>query len=670
MNWIQNSYRRNLIDMHIEDWNEEFFSKLDPKKYVELLKRAHVKSAMVYAQSHVGLCNWPSKFGNMHRGLKNKDFLGETIRLCHEADIDVIVYFSLIYDNWAYNEHPGWRMLNEEGQGTRERNVGGNFGGARYGNVCPNNMEYREYVYTQIKDLCDNYEFEGMYFDMLFWTGICCCDSCKEKYGRPYPAIDWDDPDWNRFQSQREDWMAEFAGSVTDYVNALKPEASVQHQFAPGINNWRYGVTEKLAMVCDYVGGDAYGGISEQSFICKMHKEMSKIQPFDYQSSVCDPNLNMHTIIKTPDYLKMHNYVALAHGGSFMFIDGINPDGTLDTPAYELMGDIFRESEKYEEFAKGELKANVGVYYSFNSKMDKEEKNVDYLEFPHIRSVISACESLRRVHIPYKVITKSSIGKDIDCDVIVLPEAYFVDDAEADFFKAFVSKGGGLYISGECPHEELKRLAGIEKADSMTNERVTYISPNANGEELLGGFKRERPISIRGRQLIAKACENAEILATTTLPYTDPSDGSKFASIHSNPPGIYTDNPAVLRNGRVIWVAAPLEKEEPDVLRDVFANMIKSLMKKPPIFKSQAPAAIEFVVLEQADRMVISIINEQDKLPLVPACDIELFVRTEKMPKKLIRVSDGAEMKFDIMDDYVKIHINKLDMFEMFLLVN
>lgn len=54
-------YRRNLVDMHIEDWDEKFLSQFDPKKYVELLKVANVTTAMIYANSHVGYCYWPTK---------------------------------------------------------------------------------------------------------------------------------------------------------------------------------------------------------------------------------------------------------------------------------------------------------------------------------------------------------------------------------------------------------------------------------------------------------------------------------------------------------------------------------------------------------------------------------------------------------------------------------
>lgn len=43
--WIKGNYRRNLMDMHIDDWNPEFLSKINVKEYVEALKDAGVQAA-------------------------------------------------------------------------------------------------------------------------------------------------------------------------------------------------------------------------------------------------------------------------------------------------------------------------------------------------------------------------------------------------------------------------------------------------------------------------------------------------------------------------------------------------------------------------------------------------------------------------------------------------
>ena len=73
--WFTKAYRRNLVDMHIEDWNPEFLSRFDPKEYVANLKKAHIQAPMLYLQSHVGHCYWPTKIGHMHAALNGREDL-------------------------------------------------------------------------------------------------------------------------------------------------------------------------------------------------------------------------------------------------------------------------------------------------------------------------------------------------------------------------------------------------------------------------------------------------------------------------------------------------------------------------------------------------------------------------------------------------------------------
>ena len=68
--WFQGNYRRNLLDMHISDWNDAFLSQYDLESYVDMLALAKAKIAMVCANSHVGLCYWPTETGEMHGGIK------------------------------------------------------------------------------------------------------------------------------------------------------------------------------------------------------------------------------------------------------------------------------------------------------------------------------------------------------------------------------------------------------------------------------------------------------------------------------------------------------------------------------------------------------------------------------------------------------------------------
>ena len=162
--WYKNSYRRNLVDMHIDCWDNSFLSEFNPQKYYECLKKANIKSAMIYINSHVGYCYWPTQSGCMHPGFNGVDKIKELFDLCHSGGLDVIAYYSLIFNNWAYDNHPDWRMMDVDGNSSKERKVSYDLGkdgisGNRYGLCCPNSMGYRVFLSTQINEFCKNYNF-------------------------------------------------------------------------------------------------------------------------------------------------------------------------------------------------------------------------------------------------------------------------------------------------------------------------------------------------------------------------------------------------------------------------------------------------------------------------------------------------------------------------------
>lgn len=121
--WYSNLYRRHLCDMHIDDWNPEFLSLFSPEEYVKNLTRAHINYAMLYFQSHAGLCYYPTKVGQMHRGLIGRESLmRDTLELCHSNNIKVIGYYSLQYNTREHDRHPQWRIVNPDGQSMRASN--------------------------------------------------------------------------------------------------------------------------------------------------------------------------------------------------------------------------------------------------------------------------------------------------------------------------------------------------------------------------------------------------------------------------------------------------------------------------------------------------------------------------------------------------------------------
>ncbi|MCL5072250.1 MAG: alpha-L-fucosidase [Actinobacteria bacterium] len=688
--WYKRSFRRNIIDMHIEDWDEKFLSRFSPEEYMEMLKIAEVQATMVYANSHVGLCNWPTKTGKIHESLKGKDVYGKILNLCHMDKISVVTYYSVLFNNWAYEVNPSWRIVDIDGNSSREMYYQ-NSRFNRYGLCCPNSKGYREFVVSQLEELCTNYEFEGFFIDMTFWPAICYCLSCQERYKREVNKempiiIDFNDEKWVAFNNKRIEWLHEYAHFISDAINGFNSDLSVEHQYSTAPKNLLLGIDYDFSKASTYAGGDLYGGFLQESFICKLYYNITENMPYEYMTSRCDSNLQDHTTLKSEGMLKLHNYINMAHGGAFLFIDAIDPVGTLNRKVYERMGSVFKETSVYEKYLGGEMVQDLAIYYSFNSKIDPAQNRLkafmcwdDLIEkpLPHLSGVLGTARVLRENHVPFGVISKKQLGSLDNYKVLILSNIQVFDDEEVEKIFDYVRKGGKLYINSEkgCIPDRIYKDILQMVCEGTTEENMTYIAPIGDGLELFYDSNFNYPLSVGGSQIKAKSLNTKSVLAKLVLPYTLPDSYGKFVSIHSNPPGIWTDYASIVNvfygKGEIVWTAYPIELTDKIPHKNTFLNLIKKLAGVRFSFESDAPAVVEFILFHQPDRKcyILNMINEQELLPPIPVYNFNVKLNLiSKKAVKILSLPEGKLIEFKVEEDIIKFNIDVLNIFKMVMI--
>ena len=484
--WYQEKLRRTLIDMHIDDWNDSFLSEFSPETYFESLQLAHVNAPMIYVNSHVGLCYWPTQTGQMHRSfIGREDSMKRLFDLCHQSDMAVIAYYSLIYNNWAYEKHPDWRMRTFDGHGSRDD-------GNRYGLCCPNNESYRAFTREQIKEFSDYFDFEGIFLDMTFWPMVCYCDQCQARWKREVGGampeiIDWNDPNWFLFQQKRQEWLGEYAQDMTKEIKKYKPNCSVEHQYSTALHNWRWGVNENISIASDYAGGDLYGGIAEQSFACKLYYNLTQNQPFEYMTSRCYPALNEHTSTKSIDLITLSVLLTQFHHGASLLIDAIDPIGTHDKRVYEKMGEVFEICEKIDPHVKhGKMAFDVAIYFNLNGKMDAEAApvhidryKINIHDMPHLQSSLGAAKILRENKVPFTVLNNWKHEQLDQAQVLILSDVPFMSEQEIDHVRNYIAQGGCAYMSGHSCLSLVEEIFKISVGD-LTAENRDLFCPYRN----------------------------------------------------------------------------------------------------------------------------------------------------------------------------------------------
>ena len=650
--WYKGVYRRQLTDMHIHDEDEAFLSEFSAEEYYDNLVRANIQSPMIYLQSHTGLCNYPTQTARTHkRFLKGENEIKKLIQKCKDGGMKVVGYYSLIFNNWAAENHPSWEQHDANGKSFRDH-------GQRYGLCCPNNAEYRAFVKAQIDELANEFKnLDGLFFDMPYWEITCYCDACqkrfKEETGKELPTVkDFNDEHWLRFVKARQDWMVDFVRFVKAYTNKVMPGVTVEFNYAAVIGcDWLGGSTEGINAECEFTGGDLYGDLYSHSFACKYYYGATKNQPFEYMTCRCDYLLREHTISKTQQALEESILLTAAHHGASLIIDAVDPIGTLDARVYERVGNAFARQIPFEPYmGRGNLYAEVAVY--FDSKtMYSNKNNTKY----NRTGAIGAVKKLIEAHVPTAVIANGGLDDLAKYQMIIAPSLQDFDNDEPLKFIDYVKNGGTLYLSGKSDSRLIKEFFG-GKVVGETYENSpypwvqigarVYIAPTDGHEDEFGEFNQKYPLPLTYYLPLMEGAQG-EVKATIALPYCDPDNNYRYASIHSCPPWKNTEYPAFIERaygkGKVIWCAADLETDDREAFKSIFKNIIERNIEKKYVCK--AGKAVECVIFEDVNATLVSLCDLQyDETKRSE--NIAFSFKADKKPTAFCNVLDKAPIPF------------------------
>ena len=94
-------------------------------------------------------------------------------------------------------------------------------------------------------------------------------------------------------------------------------------------------------------------------------------------------------------------------------------------------------------------------------------------------------------------------------------------------------------------------------------------------------------------------------------------------------------------------------------------SFVKKHVPEMSFASDDTPYAVEYQLWEDEEGKYLSAINLQYADEVLPVFDFNICISTEK-PAKITRVSDGREMGFAYSDGKLVLHIDRLDLYEMF----
>ena len=325
---------------------------------------------------------------------------------------------------------------------------------------------------------------------MVFWTACACARTAVSVSGPRTVKTSLLDGGLGlarlgSYQTARERWLEEMTVELIETAHKARPGHSGNAQPGPGYTRLVHGPKTYWGRHDTFVAGDLYGGRDEQLVISKVDASPRPAAT----GRVHDLSPRQHTEPHRPQERAHHACRSIGHNGTrsaFLFIDAIDPRGTVNAGVYERIGRVFKETARYEPFlgrVAGRRRClsttrTTRGYFPATMACHRPRCHTPSAELPHLNAVTGAATQLQRVHIPFGVITRSGLGHLSEYRVVLLPDVLRMDEEELRAFRSYVEGGGHLYSSGRTSllgtDGSVEAISGWPTSSAPTSRRVRW----------------------------------------------------------------------------------------------------------------------------------------------------------------------------------------------------
>lgn len=430
--------------------------RFDKEQFKRALCSAAVNSIVVFAKCHHGWCYYPTKVGVMHPGLKF-DLLGEQIKACREAGVRVVAYITGAWSASDAERHPEWQARSvKDGHPafTHNGGVDGYVPGApeskkpdcTWPYMCMSGG-YGDHIKALAQEVLDNYDVDGLFFDIMAINIPCACESCRTDMARlGYGS------DYNSAVAYTVEKKKELFAALRDMTLAKRPDCTIfLNSGGASIDRpeyWEYSTHFEMENLASK-SPEGYDAIVNRS---KFFRETGK--------AVYGMTGKFHTDwgefggFKHPDALVQECAAMAAYGVRCDIGDQLHPSGLMNEDTYKIIGKAYRYVESIEDFIeRGVTNSRLGVMVARSW-----ESREGYAKL------------LSDSHIDYRLVVDLSILDELDC--VIVPSPIVLTEEQESALCDFSDRGGKLILFGKP--EGAERLLG----------RIGYTDLGASGLDI------------------------------------------------------------------------------------------------------------------------------------------------------------------------------------------
>ena len=649
------SFRQVHLDFHTSEHIPGIGSEFSKAQFQEMLKLGHVSSITVFSKCHHGWAYHPSKANEIHPCL-DFDLLRAQIEAAHEIGVKTPVYLSAGYDEKTRAKHPEWQCV--------QRRVDGSFDcdplAPRYRPLCMN-TPYLDYLLAQIKEVCENYDADGIFLDIV-GERECYCPHCMQTMLRR----GWDPNDSENIRKLSREVYANYTARVRETVDSVKPGLPVFHNgghIIVGRRDLAYANTH-LELESLPTGGWGYD-----------HFPMSVAYSRGLGMEMLGMTGKFHTTwgefggYKHKNALRYEAALSLANGAKCSIGDQLHPGGEMNEATYRLIGAAYSEVEQKEAWCDA-VTAVTDVAVLSTEAITQTRNH------PDNKSNMGVTRMLLETHNLFDIL-------DLESDfapykVLILPDMIPMTPVLKDKLAAYVANGGKLLASGDSTLEEDGFPFDLGcRYMGKSAYRPAYVRPCCDLPNL---DPASFVIYEEGNAVEASA--DAKVLAMREASYFN-RDIRHFCSHRHTPNNGVDEGSAVTVGKDGAYISWKLFKEYAEmgslILRDIFQVTLEALLEDRKTLQTNLPAQGVTTVMDQKTekRLVhhllyavpvkrgngVEIIED-----IVPVYNISCTLRTDKKINRVYLAPQMEEIPFTQENGLVRYTVEKLQNHQMVVL--
>ncbi|MCY4338156.1 MAG: beta-galactosidase trimerization domain-containing protein [Gammaproteobacteria bacterium] len=674
-------FRQVHLDFHTSPLIAGIGHDFSRAQFQDMLQLGCVNSVTLFALCHHGYSYHPTKVNVMHPQLQF-DLLGEQLQACREIDVLCNIYVSVGWnERWAelhpeqviaapadHDQDPGqvaWRRL-----GFYD--------------------EYLQFLCDYLDELLDNYEFEGLWLDIIGpAAGLSALDheAMRAAQLNPESALE------RKRYALRE--QKKYLRRITRQVHDRDPALRLFHNGGHILKGWRgfENYISHFELESLPTGGYGYD-----------HFPLSA----KYVATLGDKEFlgmtgKFHTTwgefggFKHPNALRYECATMLAFGARCSIGDQLHPRGAMNRDTYKRIGKAYAEVQLKEQYCQGARPVSDIAMLAVESLESVRPDSAWMWQFGkrHFPGDDGLCRMLLEKQIMFDVIDTHADYSNYR--VIIIPDRGRLTAEQAGKLQAWLDDGGKLVLSHESGlalHEDrfyfnLGEVAGRSEYDPEFI-RLREVLTAADTDEVLVAA----PVVIPGKSVQVSAADPT-VLADCYYPYFNRTR-EHFCSHQHAPWETQSSYPAAFinANGNILYFSQALfsafAKGGQSLYRDMFYCALKHFFE-PPV-RTSMPSCGRAGLMHQAHeaRYVFHLVYGHrikrgsqaydDSMPLeviednVPIYAVDCVVRVAKAPRKVRLALSGETIGFDasyvpeLAAHRVSFCVPKVDLHEIVLL--